>query len=146
MRSSSLTYTAGTLDVNDIVMFRRLIFRASRGKALVNFSEDVYQASEQQKLKGSEASEKLVTKCVYLVIYEHTFLQDKIERICQSMMGRSFKLPTGLTAYNTLVTEVSQELSQTQTLAQTSCQQICQFLEELQRIPDSEVTHCAFLI
>ena len=72
VRNSTLTYTAGSLDIQDIAIFQKMIFRVSKGKALVNFSDQKFETFASAKDKGDGS--KNCVKRVYVVIYEAAFL------------------------------------------------------------------------
>lgn len=109
---SNLAYTAGTLDVADQYQFQRMIFRASRGKALINFS--------QQSFEISQAEKKPIQKIVYVVVYERDFAQDRIQKVCISFMGKIYNLPEDHEAYKRLEHEVNAQLVKTMSLVKIS--------------------------
>jgi hypothetical protein len=65
------------VDQEDITRLQRLIFRSTKGKSYLfkqEFDDELY-----------EASEKRVSKSVYIIVYwEGAHIKNKIERICDS--------------------------------------------------------------
>jgi V-type H+-transporting ATPase subunit a len=66
--------------------FKRLLFRASRGKVLSYF--------EEIETTLTDFSGKALQKCVYVLVFEEgTHLREKITKICDSFQGKRFHLP-----------------------------------------------------
>ena len=66
--------------------FKRLLFRASRGKVL-SYYEDI-------ETTLADFSGKTLKKCVYVLVFEEgTHLREKITKICDSFQGKRFHLP-----------------------------------------------------
>jgi hypothetical protein len=60
--------------------FKKLLFRAARGKAYTQFFE--LEISAEDKIKSND---DLQTKLVYIVIFEEgTHFKDRINKICAS--------------------------------------------------------------
>ncbi len=73
-----ITHVAGTIDPNERERLKKLLFRATRGKALTYFSD--FTVKNQQ---GS-----VVPKTVYIVVFqEGRQMRERIVRICDSFMG-----------------------------------------------------------
>ena len=76
-REVSIRYMAGTIDTEEILRFRRLLFRASRGKVLSYFEEI------GENLKDFQG--KNLIKSVYVLVFEEgTHMKEKIAKICDS--------------------------------------------------------------
>lgn len=76
-----IAHIAGTIDADEKDRLKRLLFRATRGKALT-FFEDF---NIDSKFLGSK---KLLNKSVYIVVFqEGRQIREKIIRICDSFMG-----------------------------------------------------------
>jgi V-type H+-transporting ATPase subunit a len=77
---------AGTINKDETMRFKRLLFRASRGKVLSYF-EPIDEVLKD--FKG-----KFLEKCVYVLVFEEgTHLRDKITKICDSFQGKRYHLP-----------------------------------------------------
>jgi hypothetical protein len=71
-----LNYTAGSLDTNDQVAFRRLLFRTSKGKVLCYFSNTSFQLIDHENKFGN-------SRIVYVLVYEHgELMKKKVDAIC----------------------------------------------------------------
>lgn len=82
-REVSIRYIAGTIDAIEAQKFKRLLFRACRGKVL-----QYYQPMDEP-LK--DFSGKALDKVVFLLAFEEgTHLKDKIGKICDSFMATRF--------------------------------------------------------
>lgn len=78
---------AGTLDQNELLRFKKLIFRATRGNALTYFKN--FKAP-MQDFYGKDQF-----KSVYVVVFqEGEVLREKIGRICDSFMGERYDIPS----------------------------------------------------
>ena len=83
-----VSYVAGTIEVPEQDRLKKLLFRATRGKALTYFRP---YALPRIKVKGKfENREKLV----YIVVFQDgRMIRDRITKICDSFMGQRFELP-----------------------------------------------------
>ena len=83
-----ITHIAGTIDVNEKDRLKKLLFRATRGKALTFFSDF---KTESKVVAGQKT---LRDKSVYIVVFqEGKQMREKIMRICDSFMGQRFEIP-----------------------------------------------------
>jgi V-type H+-transporting ATPase subunit a len=74
---------AGVVESDDIVRFRKLIFRATKGKSFM-YTEQ-FQDLDAQELKP---------RSVYIITYyDGAHIREKIQRICDSFSGQRFNLP-----------------------------------------------------
>jgi len=74
---------AGVVDSEEVIRFRKLIFRATKGKSFM-FTE---QYSDSDAPDGK-------TRSVYIITYyDGAHIRDKIQRICDSFSGQRFNLP-----------------------------------------------------
>jgi hypothetical protein len=81
-----ITHIAGTIEVDEKARLKKLLFRATRGKALTFFKDFEVESGDTAKLKN---------KTVYIVVFqEGRQLREKIVRICDSFMGQRFDLPS----------------------------------------------------
>lgn len=77
---------AGTINKEETLRFKRLLFRASRGKVLSYF-EDI-----EENLKDFQG--RSLQKCVYVLVFEEgTHLKEKVAKICDSFQGKRYHLP-----------------------------------------------------
>lgn len=82
----ALSNISGTINTDEVLRFRKLIFRATRGNALVYFSDI---KSPIIDFYGNEQF-----KTVYSVLFQDSgTLKDKIARICDSFLGQRFEIP-----------------------------------------------------
>ena len=85
-RDVSISYLAGIIDSVDVMGFRRLLFRATRGKVLVYF--------KQSKIEIESSKGEKLNKSVYVIVFQeglHFF--DKLMKLCDSFSGKRFQLP-----------------------------------------------------
>lgn len=84
----SIGHLAGTILKEEQERFNRLIFRATRGNAIVCFREFTKPIVDYTGKKSM--------KSVYIVIFqEGEFIRDRIIRICDSFMGTRYEIPYG---------------------------------------------------
>jgi V-type H+-transporting ATPase subunit a len=82
----STSNISGVIDKFDVERLRRLVFRATRGKAIC-LTEDI----DPEILKEENIK---IPKTIYLIIFQSgDFLDHKINTICDSFMGEKFDLP-----------------------------------------------------
>lgn len=76
----NIAYIAGTIEVEEKARLKKLLFRATRGKALTFFDDF--------DLPTRDANGRPKTKAVYIVVFqEGRQIRDRIVRICDSFMG-----------------------------------------------------------
>ena len=77
---------AGTIDREDTFRFKKLLFRATRGKILSYF-EDI-------EVPIRDFLGNKLNKVVYVLVFEEgTHKKDKLSRLCDSFQGRRYQLP-----------------------------------------------------
>lgn len=75
-----IAYLGGTINRDEQMRFKKLIFRATRGKAYVQFAD--YQVPIDDRLRSVYGYE---SKLVYLVMFEDGgHLRDRVHKICAS--------------------------------------------------------------
>ncbi len=83
-----IAHVAGTIEVDERPRLKKLLFRATRGKALTYFKEFTLP---RQRVAGQWVTKQ---KAVYIVVFqEGRQIREKITRICDSFMGQRFDLP-----------------------------------------------------
>lgn len=83
-RDVSIRYMAGTIDKQEMVRFKRMLFRATRGKVLCHF--------EDMDVKLHDFQGQLLNKAIYILIYQtpgdsssmSSHFKDKLTKICDS--------------------------------------------------------------
>jgi uncharacterized protein YabE (DUF348 family) len=79
----SITHIAGTIETDEKASLKRLLFRATRGKALTYFAE--IPTDEQRALNPGQPVKQ---KSVFIVVFQDgKAIKDRIIRICDSFMG-----------------------------------------------------------
>ena len=74
-----ITHVAGTIDADEKERLKKLLFRATRGKALTYFND--YEVK-------SPNNGPVLNKSVYVVVFqEGKVIRERIVRICDSFMG-----------------------------------------------------------
>lgn len=70
--------------------FKKIIFRATRGKALTYLAD--LEASDYSDYPGKGGERRLRT--VYVIIFsDGPHIRDRLQKICDSFMGNSFEIP-----------------------------------------------------
>jgi V-type H+-transporting ATPase subunit a len=92
MGQITIGHIAGTILKEEQERFNRLVFRATRGNAIVCFKEFTKPVVDYFG-KGQ-------MKSVYIIVFqEGEFIRDRINRICDSFMGDRYEIPSdGFTA------------------------------------------------
>jgi len=82
----SIGHIAGTILQDECDRFNRLVFRATRGNAMVCFREFTKPITDYF---GRE-----LMKTVYIIVFQDgEFIRDRIHRICDSFMGDRYEIP-----------------------------------------------------
>lgn len=126
----SIAHIAGTIEVDEKVRLKKLLFRATRGKALTFFQD--FEVPDKDP-KG-----KAHTKSVYIVVFqEGRQIRDKIVRICDSFMGQRFDLPQ-FEGIPKKIQEVRKGIAESKALTDTSRRQLKQYLTQINQISGDE--------
>lgn len=82
LENMRFSYLGGLISSSEAQRFKKLIFRATRGKALCQFFE--MRIDPEDNLQCVKQGER----AVYLIMFEEGgFLLDRITKICQSFLG-----------------------------------------------------------
>ena len=74
------SYMGGVIRIQDQMSFKRLVFRATRGKAYATFFK--YSIPIQDRMKGVSDD---TTKLVYVIMFEEGgFIRQKVQKLCAS--------------------------------------------------------------
>jgi V-type H+-transporting ATPase subunit a len=85
----AISYMAGTILKEEMLKMKRMVFRATRGKALSYF-EDL--AHEGQIDYAGHSDKKMRT--VYVIVFqEGQNVRGKLTKLCESFMGRQVDIP-----------------------------------------------------
>jgi len=122
----AITHIAGTIDVDEKDRLKRLLFRATRGKALT-FFQDYKQLS-----KAGRAPQK--DKSVYIVVFqEGRQIRERITRICDSFLGQRFEVPP-LHMMEQKLAELRRNIQESKLLNKTSRSQLRNYLISINQI------------
>lgn len=89
--SVAISYLAGTINTDEILRFKKMVYRATRGKALTYFQE--MAASGLHDYAGKQDNRH---RSVYVIIFqEGATMRDKLIKICDSFLGKNFDIPPG---------------------------------------------------
>ena len=124
-----ITHVAGTIDPLEKERLKKLLFRATRGKALTYFAD--FQVSG-----GANAT--TIDKSVYIVVFqEGSTVREKILRICDSFMGQRFDLPP-LQLIQQKIQEVERNIHESRQLTKTSRQYLKDYLVQINQIQHAD--------
>jgi V-type H+-transporting ATPase subunit a len=85
----AITYLAGTINKDEIMRFKKMVYRATRGKALTYFN-DMDSAGLQDYAGGLDRR----ARTVYVIVFqEGQHMREKLVRICDSFLGKNFDIP-----------------------------------------------------
>ena len=124
-----ITHIAGTIEVDEKARLKKLLFRATRGKALTFFKDYEFNTGEINGLR---------TKTVYIVVFQDgRQLREKIVRICDSFMGQRFDLPN-MSQIEHKIAEVKRNIQESKTLTETSKKYLRTYLTQINQISAGE--------
>lgn len=119
-----ITHIAGTIEVAEKDRLKKLLFRATRGKALTFFQD--FQLD--QKYTQQTKSTSLKDKSVYIVVFqEGRQMRERIMRICDSFLGQRFEIPQVQSIPGKLV-ELRRNINESRVLYETTRRQLRDFL------------------
>lgn len=82
MKTINIERVAGVVKSDEVARFRKLIFRATKGKSFM-FTEQYADPEEPTQMRS-----------VYIITYyDGAHTRDKIYRICDSFSGQRYNLP-----------------------------------------------------
>ena len=85
----SISYMAGPIVKEEMMKFSRMVFRATRGKALT-YLEDL---SHEGQIDYAGYTDKQL-RTVYVIIFqEGGTIRTQLKKICESFMGRQVEIP-----------------------------------------------------
>jgi V-type H+-transporting ATPase subunit a len=88
----AISYMAGTIAKDESLRFKKMVFRATRGKALTYFRDLDTQGLADY---SGQLDKKLRT--VYVIVFqEGPHFRSRLTKICDSFMGRSVEIPHAL--------------------------------------------------
>lgn len=130
IRTIATTNVAGVIDKTETERLRRLIFRATRGKAIC-ITEDVNP--EILKQEGITSP-----KTMYLIIFQSgDFMNQKIKTICDSFLGNTFDLPQ-VENYSTQINDASAKIRDAKEVLEKIRVEIKNYFVSVNKIKESE--------
>lgn len=130
MASIATTNVAGVIDKSDVLRLQRLIFRATRGKAIC-MTEDV-----DPEVAKSEGIRTPKTK--YLVIFQSgDFLNHRVKTICDSFMGDTFDLPRR-EEFDDKLRDITTKITDAKQILQKTREEIRNYYVAVNKIKGSE--------
>ena len=92
---------AGTVATDETLRFKKMVFRATRGKALTYFRD-----LDAQGLADYSGAMDKRQRSVYVIVFqEGSHLRDRLAKICDSFMGRTVEIPHNMSAQE-LITRI----------------------------------------
>lgn len=120
---------SGTINTDEVMRFRKLVFRATRGNALVYFSDikkpivDFYGVEYQ--------------KTVYCVLFQDSpEMRNKVTKICDSFLGQRFEVPNG--GVEGKINEVTHKIKETINVMRLTREEVKKYLISVNTIEGSE--------
>jgi len=85
----AISYLAGTINKDEIMRFKKMVYRTTRGKALTYFN-DMDSAGLQDYAGGLDNR----ARTVYVIVFQDgQHVRDKLVKICDSFLGKNFDIP-----------------------------------------------------
>lgn len=126
----STTNVAGVIDKIETERLRRLIFRATRGKAIC-ITEDIDKIILEKE--GINTS-----KTMYLMIFQSgDFMNARVRSICDSFLGETFELPS-TEEYHHRIASLTQQINESKEVMGKTKFEIKSYFEMVNRIKNSE--------
>lgn len=116
--------TWGVIDIEKVEAFERLLFRATRGNAL-------FKSSVKSEYFENPESSSGATKVAFAVFSSGAAVEDKVNKLCQSMDARRYAVPRTRDEQARLLDEVRRELEDHKAVAQLAQRRQCELLAKL---------------
>lgn len=89
MNVQGISSLAGTISTDESFRFKKMVYRASRGKALTYFRDlDTKGLADYTGALDGKA------RTVYVIVFQDgNHLRNKLSKICDSFMGRIVEIP-----------------------------------------------------
>jgi V-type H+-transporting ATPase subunit a len=132
-----IAHIAGTIEVSEKDRLKKLLFRATRGKALTIFEDYIPQ--------GQVDDQKPKSKTVYTIVFqEGRQIREKITRICDSFMGQRFDLPP-FGAIQSKIEDIKRNIAESKQLTENSRKYLKNYLIQINQIQQAQqnVDHMA---
>ena len=130
----SISYMAGTIVKEEMMKFKRMVFRATRGKALTYF-EDL---SHEGQIDYAGYTDKQL-RTVYVIIFqEGGTIRTQLKKICESFMGRQVEIPIafGNKEIKDRIRDLERRILDTKSLLIASRLRFKDYLKGIQKIID----------
>lgn len=125
----SFSNLAGLIEVKDQEKFRRMIFRATRGNAVIMFEQ------VDELVSDARTNEK-VKKVMFLVLFtggEDGALGSRVNRIADGFNARKMQLEDNQDLIDMQYSSVVQEIKETQSLTDITYEEIMRILRRFQK-------------
>ena len=99
----------GVVAVEEKIRFERMVFRASRGNCFMQFFDISHPIIDP-------GTGKKVEKCVFIIIFKSSAIEDKVRRICDAFHASIYSVPTGQEELDTLVRRNEREIVECKTV------------------------------
>lgn len=130
-RALNLSSLAGIINRVEVQRLKRIVFRASRGNALVHTIPIIKPIKEY--------TGEVVDKDVYIITFQDgEILREKLTKICDSFTSEKFEIPT--TSFEAKLDHVKSKISETRGLINNTTDQVRKYLEKVCKL---EETHMA---
>jgi V-type H+-transporting ATPase subunit a len=124
-------HIAGTINKDEELRFKKLIFRATRGNALTYF-EDFNVPLKDYYGNGTQ-------KSVYVVIFqEGSSVREKIIKICDSFLGERFDIPPG--GVGEKINEINAKINDARNVMGTTNDEVRNYLMKINRMDNTETS------
>lgn len=124
-------HLAGTINKDEELRFKKLIFRATRGNALTYF-EDFNNQIRDYYGNGTQ-------KSVYVVIFqEGSSVREKIVKICDSFLGERFDIPPG--GVSEKIREINAKIHDAEHVMGTTNDEVRNYLMKINKMENTETS------
>ena len=115
-----IAYVAGTILTSEVQRFKRLLFRATKGKALPHF-HDMEEGVE-------DVHGKVNMKTVYVVVFEEgARIRSRVTKICDSFLGQRFNVDDG--NFNAKIEETERNIENSTRLLASTKDELKKYLQ-----------------
>ena len=127
-----INYLAGTVAKDEQMRLKKMIYRATRGKALTHFAD-----IDPADLRDYTGAANFSLRTVYVIVFQDgSTVKEKLMRICDSFGTTRFEIPGQgeVKAMQRKMEELNSRISDSNALLSTTTLRLKEYLRDIQRI------------
>lgn len=128
----AISYLAGVINSDEIMRFKKMVYRATRGKALTYFND-----MDAEGLQDYSGALDRRARTVYVIVFQDGLhIREKLVRICDSFLGKNFDVPQSGNQQEIMdrITELQYRITDAKNLVKQTRRRLREYLIEIQKL------------